>query len=76
MYYGNVVFTTNEYMAQVKFLDKEFVMSNPKDFSVVKKIDGLLDDPSSLEENKQKNVRISQGFSIENNCEKTLELIE
>ena len=75
MYFGNVVFTTMNNGAS-EILDKEFVMSNPKDFSVVKKIDGLLDDPSSLEENKQKNLRISQGFSIENNCEKTLELIE
>ena len=50
-------------------------MSNPKDFSVVKKIDGLLNDPSSLEEKKQKNLRISQKFSIEKNCEKILELI-
>ena len=58
-----------------EIIDKEFVMSNPKDFSVVKKIDGLLDDPSSLDEKKQKNLRISQKFSIEKNCEKTLELI-
>jgi len=74
MCYGSVVFTTKQNGAS-EIIDKEFIMSNPKDFSVVKKIDDLLYDPSSLEEKKQKNLRISQKFSIEKNCEKTLELI-
>ena len=74
MCYGSVVFTTKQTGAS-EILDKEFIMSNPKDFSVVKKIDDLLDDPSSLEENKQKNLRISQKFSVQKNSEKTLELI-
>ena len=74
MCYGSVIFTTKQNGAS-EIIDKEFVMSNPKDFSVVKKIDGLLNDRSSLEEEKQKNIRISQDFSINKNCEKTLELL-
>ena len=74
MCYGSVVFTTKQTGAS-EILDKEFIMSNPKDFSVVKKIDDLLDDPSSLEEKKQKNLRMSLEFSTENNCKKTVEII-
>ena len=74
MCYGSVVFTTKQNGAS-EIIDKEFIMSNPKDFSVVKKIDGLLNDRSSLEEEKQKNLRISQEFSIEKNCEQILELL-
>ena len=74
MCYGNVVFTTNQTGAS-ELLDKEFIMSDSKDFSVVKKIDNLLINPTIMREIKQRNLKISQDYSIEKNCDKTLKVI-
>ncbi|MDC0239214.1 glycosyltransferase family 4 protein [Candidatus Thioglobus sp.] len=74
MCYGSVVFTTKQTGAS-EIIDKEFIMSNPKDSSVIKKIDNLLNNPSLLEEKKQRNKQISLDYSVAKNCEKTLELI-
>ena len=74
MCYGNVVFTTNQTGAS-EILDKEFIMSDSKDFSVVKKIDNLLIKPTIMREIKQRNLKISQDYSIEKNCDSTLKVI-
>lgn len=74
MCYGNVVFTTNQTGAS-ELLDKDFVMSDSKDFSVVKKIDNLLINPTIMREIKQRNLKISKNYSIEINRDKTLKVL-
>lgn len=72
--YGCVVFTTKQNGAN-EILDSKFVMENSKDFSVVEKIDNLLNNPLGLIEEQSKAIEISKKFTIEKNAKETLEII-
>ena len=75
MSFENVVFTTAQNGAS-EILPKDFIMQNPKDFSIVSKIDQLLKDEQKLKK-IQKNMReISKKYTIEQNVEKTLKVID
>tara|TARA_B110000008_G_scaffold217812_1_gene217480 strand:+ start:1317 stop:2351 length:1035 start_codon:yes stop_codon:yes gene_type:complete len=74
MNFENAVFTTSSNGAS-EILDKDFIMSSPYDKKVVSSIDNLLADRVSLKKVKIKNKKISQIFSIKNNMDKTLEVI-
>ncbi len=74
MSFKNAVFTTKQNGAS-EILDGDFVMSNPKDFSVVSLIGELLKDNKKLENIKKQNRSKSQQFSIENNLQETLKVI-
>ena len=51
-------------------------MKKPNDTKVSGLIDSLLENKISLDKEKNKNRRISEQFSIENNLNKTLEIIK
>lgn len=75
MSFENAVFTTQQNGAH-EILDKEFSMLHARDFSVVNNIDILLSNPAALEESKKINRLKSEGFSIESNVRKTVEVID
>ena len=75
MSFNNVVFTTSQNGAS-EILDKEYVMENSKDYSIVKKINELISNTQRLEEVKYSNKLISKEFSIERNLEQTLSVIK
>jgi len=75
MSFENVVFTTMQNGAS-EILPKDFIMQSPKDFSIVSKIEKLLNNEEKLKKS-QKNMReISKNYTIEKNVEKILEIIE
>jgi UDP-glucose:(heptosyl)LPS alpha-1,3-glucosyltransferase len=74
MSFDNVVFTTKQNGAS-EILDDEFLMEHPNDFSVVNKINNLLNHPNLLEEVKSRNKLIVKQFSIDNNLIKTMDVI-
>ena len=74
MSFQNVVFTTEQNGAN-EILDEEYRMSNPKDLSVVKKIDHLISQGKLMQDIKDKNRFTAEKFSIEFNMQKTLEII-
>ena len=75
MNFGNVVFTSNQ-CGGGELLNKEFIMENSNDFSVVGKIDALLGNPSKLKTIQENNRKKSKQFSIEKNLELTLNVID
>ena len=74
MNYSNVVITTQQNGAS-EILDKNFVMENSKDQSIIEKIDDLLHNKEKLNKIKAQNMKIVQNFSIEKNVEQTLKII-
>ncbi|WP_200763500.1 glycosyltransferase family 4 protein [Nitrosophilus alvini] len=74
MSFENVVFTTAQNGA-AEILPKELVMKNPKDLSVVKKIDTLLQNNDKLVKIQKEMREISKEYTIEKNVQKTLEVI-
>jgi len=74
MNFENVVFTTAQNGAS-EILDEYFIMKQPDDFSVVLKIQDLLNHDSKLKNIKAGNRLKSKQFSIERNLEETLDLI-
>ncbi len=74
MNYENVVITTKQNGAN-EILDIEYVMAKPDDYSIVEKIDLLLDNDKKLQEIKKRNLEIVKNFSIEKNVEETLKVI-
>jgi len=74
MSFENVTFTTLKNGA-CEILPKDFVMKNPKDFSIVSKIKELLTDEKTLEKNQKEMREISKNYTIEKNAQKTLEVI-
>ncbi|MBL7005092.1 MAG: glycosyltransferase family 4 protein [Gammaproteobacteria bacterium] len=74
MNFENVVFTTAQNGAS-EILDEYFIMKQPDDFSVVLKIQDLLNHDSKLKNIKADNRLKSKQFSIEKNLEETLGLI-
>ena len=74
MNYQNVVITTKQNGAS-EILDEEFTMKTSNDYSIVQKIDKLLENDDRIEEIKKENLKIVQNFSIEKNVQETLEVI-
>jgi UDP-glucose:(heptosyl)LPS alpha-1,3-glucosyltransferase len=74
MNYENVVITT-EFCGGGEILDKNLIMKDSFDFSIVEKIDKLLLNDIEIEAIKKENLRIVQNFSIERNVQETLEVI-
>lgn len=74
MSFENAIITTKQNGA-AEILDTTYVMHDPKDFSIVQKIDELLEDKDKLLKVKEVNMQTVQNFSIEKNVEKTLEII-
>jgi UDP-glucose:(heptosyl)LPS alpha-1,3-glucosyltransferase len=74
MSFGNVIFTTASNGAS-EILDKKFIMKNSLDFDVASSIDNLFKDKDKLAEIKKDNKKKVQTFSINNNLDQTLELI-
>jgi UDP-glucose:(heptosyl)LPS alpha-1,3-glucosyltransferase len=75
MNHKNVVFTTKQCGAS-ELLNSNFVMQSPKDLSVIKKINNLLENNDMLEMIKGQNRLKSKQFSIEKNTEETLKVID
>ena len=75
MNFKNVVFTTFQ-CGGSEVIDKEFVMTHPKDFSVVEKIDSLLLNKDRLRLVQKNNREVSKSFSIEKNLSETLKVID
>lgn len=71
----NVVFTTMQNGAN-EILDKDFLMQSPSDFSVVAKINSLLDSPEKMRSIQDNNMQLSKEFSIEKNLSQTMEIID
>jgi UDP-glucose:(heptosyl)LPS alpha-1,3-glucosyltransferase len=74
MSFENAVFTTRQNGAS-EILNNDFVMDNPNDFSVITRINHLLENPSKLDDIKKENRLKVKNFSIENNLQKTLKVI-
>ena len=70
----NAVFTTRQ-CGGGEALDNDFIMESPTDFSIIPKIENLLEDKDKLKQIKEKNRLKSMEFSIENNIKKTLKVI-
>lgn len=70
----NVVITTKQNGAS-EILNKQYVMSTPNDFTIVSTISKLLDDKIKCEKIKNDNKSLSKKFSIENNVNETLKVI-
>lgn len=75
MNYENVVITTKQNGAS-EILDTEYVMAKSDDYSIVEKIDLLLEDEKKLQEIKNRNLDIVKNFSIEKNMQETLKVID
>ena len=74
MNYDNAVFTT-KFCGASELLNDEDIMKSPKDFSVVDRIDSLLNNKSYLEEIKQDNKLRASNFTMMDNLDKTLDII-
>ena len=75
MAFGNAVFTTKQNGAH-EILSEKYIMSSPKDFSVVDRIDKLLRNKDALRAAKKDNQLMAAKLSIETNMMKTLEIIK
>jgi len=74
MSFKNAVFTSSQNGAH-EILNSSFVMQTPQDFSIVPKIEELLNDSKKLEAIKEENYKIVQNFTIEKNAKQTLDII-
>ncbi|WP_281950390.1 glycosyltransferase family 4 protein [Nitrosophilus kaiyonis] len=74
MSFENIVFTTKQNGAS-EILKKEYIMQNPKDFSIVSKIKTLLNDEENLNKIQKEMKNIAKNYTIEKNAQKTLEVI-
>ncbi len=68
------VFTTLQNGAS-EILKSEYIMKQPDDFSVVDKIDYLLENENALNFAKEENFKTVQNFTIEENAKKTMKVI-
>ncbi len=74
MSFENAVFTTQQNGAH-EVLDKEYIMNHSEDFSVVSKINQLLENIQELNKVKENNRSKASELSIELNMQKTIEVI-
>jgi UDP-glucose:(heptosyl)LPS alpha-1,3-glucosyltransferase len=75
MNFNNVVFTSSNNGAS-EILEDYFIMISPNDFSVVNKIDELLQNKDRISHIKQLNLKKSKKLSIEKNLSSTLNIID
>ncbi len=68
------VFTTKQNGAS-EILEEKFILKTPQDYSVVDKIEKLLNNTKELEAIKEQNYQISKNFTIEKNAKLTMEII-
>lgn len=73
--FKNVVFTTAQNGAS-EILDEQFVMKNPADKSVVRKIDRLLDEPDELNGQQVRARLLATNYTIEKSVDATLKVID
>jgi UDP-glucose:(heptosyl)LPS alpha-1,3-glucosyltransferase len=71
----NAVFTTKQNGAH-EILEDEYIMSNSRDFSVVGKIDALLEDVEALNAIKKVNNLKANNLSLELNLKQTMKTIK
>ncbi|NOX14602.1 MAG: glycosyltransferase family 4 protein [Epsilonproteobacteria bacterium] len=74
MSFSNVVITTKN-CGGGEILNQKFIMQTPQDYTIVEKIDELLQNPEKLECIKKENLKIVQNFTIEKNAKETMEII-
>ena len=74
MAYGNAIFTTKQNGAS-EIIDPEYIMNSPRDETVIKKINNLLENDSLLSKVKNKNKEVSAKFSVEKNVTETLRIL-
>jgi UDP-glucose:(heptosyl)LPS alpha-1,3-glucosyltransferase len=74
MSYGNVVFTTKRNGAS-EIIDPQYVMQSPDDYSVVKKINNIVNNHDLLSSIKLENFEKSKKFSVKRNVNETLRVI-
>lgn len=74
MNFYNAVFTTKQNGAS-EILDPFFIMKTPQDYSIIAKIDALLNNPEKLAKVKEENYKIVQNFTIEKNAKETMKVI-
>lgn len=74
MNFENVVFTTAQNGAS-EIVPREFIMKNPKDYSIIDKISKLLNDEKLLNAEKKRAKDIAKNYTIQKNVQKTLEII-
>lgn len=72
--YGCATFTTAQNGAS-EILDREFIMPTPYNFKICPFIDDILNDNDALREIQERNLALSQRFSIEKNANLTMEVI-
>ena len=68
------VFTTMQNGAS-EILKSGYIMKQPEDFSIVNKIDYLLENENALNFIKEENFKTVQNFTIEENAKKTMKVI-
>lgn len=71
---GCVVFTTAQNGAS-EILPQEQIMKDPSDLGIQKHLQELLYNPSLLEQKKGESKKIAQGFGMEANVQKSMEII-
>jgi UDP-glucose:(heptosyl)LPS alpha-1,3-glucosyltransferase len=71
----NVVFTTKQNGAS-EILESEYIMGSPDDFSIIKKINYLMENDQEMKKVKCKNMLKAKELSIENNLLNTLNVIK
>lgn len=74
MNYENVVITT-KYCGGGEIINQEYIMERPTDYSIIEKIDTLLENQEKMNKIKAQNLEIVKNFSIEKNVEQTLKVI-
>ena len=74
MNFKNLVITTKQCGAG-EILNSEFLMENPKDYQIVNLVASYMDDSERLKQEKEKNYRNVQQYSMENNADRTLDII-
>ena len=74
MSFKNAVFTTKQNGAH-EILKDEYILQTPQDFTIIDKIDELLDNHEKLQEVKEENFKTVQNFTIEKNAKQTMDII-
>ncbi len=74
MNFKNLVITTKQCGAG-EILNSEFLMENPKDYKIIDLVESYMDDSERLKQEKEKNYRDVQQYSMENNADRTLDII-
>lgn len=74
MNFKNAIITTR-LCGGGEILNQKFIMDSSQDYSIVKIIDELLENPKKLEEIKEQNYKIVQNFTIEKNAKETMKVI-